>query len=235
MTSVEAGARAIRQELRALGPGPRDAHRRSAERDLGVYAKDLAAVLRAWKSRLKTEKAEFVIQLARSLRGSGIRECRQLGCELLAGHAAAFARVDRALLEELGQGMDNWSWVDHFACTLAGPAWQAGQIRDSTVLAWSRSPDLWWRRTALVATVPLNTKSRGGRGDADRTLAVCRELVEDHEEMIEKALSWALRCLAPWDAAAVSGFLAEHGAVLGARIRREVSRKLQTETKRGAS
>ncbi len=228
-------AKSILSELRALGPGPRDGHRPSAERDLGVYAKDMAAVLRAWKQRLKTEEAEFVIQLTRSLRRFGVRECRQLGCELLAGHAAAFARVDRALLEEFGTGMDNWSWVDHFACTLAGPAWRAGQLRDSVVLAWSRSTDLWWRRAALVATVQLNTKSRGGRGDAERTLAVCRALVEDHEEMIEKALSWALRCLAPWDAKAVSGFLETHDAALGTRIRREVARKLQTGTKRGSS
>src|ERR1700735_299455 len=44
------------------------------------------------------------------------------------------------------------------------------------------SRDKWCRRAALVATVPLNAKSRGATsatGDATRTLAVCTRLLDD--------------------------------------------------------
>ena len=58
---------------------------------------------------------------------------------------------------------------------------------------WTESPDRWWRRAALVATVPLNVAAQGGTGDATRTLRVCELLVDDRDDMVVKAMSWALR------------------------------------------
>ncbi|MEO8453153.1 MAG: DNA alkylation repair protein [Gemmatimonadota bacterium] len=84
---------------------------------------------------------------------------------------------------------------------------------------------------AVVATVPLNVRAQGGRGDVPRTLAVCRLVVTDRDDMVVKALSWALRSLVPWDRSAVEGFLAEHGERLEARVRREVGNKLRTGLK----
>jgi 3-methyladenine DNA glycosylase AlkD len=48
--------------------------------------------------------------------------------------------------------------------------------------------------------------------------------VDDRHDMVVKALSWALRAAAPWDAAAVDGFLARHP--VAPRVRREVRRVL---------
>jgi len=71
----------------------------------------------------------------------------------------------------------------------------------------------------------------GRRGDVGRTLAVCALLADDHDEMVAKALSWALRELVAHDEAAVRGFLEEHESVLAARVRREVRNKLETGRK----
>ena len=72
---------------------------------------------------------------------------------------------------------------------------------------------------------------RGGRGDVARTLAVCRHVVKDRDDMVVKALSWALRSLVEWDRAAVSAFLREHQGTLAGRVTREVSTKLRTDRK----
>jgi 3-methyladenine DNA glycosylase AlkD len=106
-----------------------------------------------------------------------------------------------------------------------------GQIADETIHEWARSEDLWWRRAALVSTVALNLRSQGGPGDTHRTLAVCRILVDDHEDMVEKALSWALRALVVHDPQAVSDFLIQYDSCLGARVKREVRNKLKTGLK----
>jgi 3-methyladenine DNA glycosylase AlkD len=79
--------------------------------------------------------------------------------------------------------------------------------------------------------VPLNKKARGGSGDADRTLAVCRLLVEDRDDMVVKALSWALRDLAGPDPKAVGAFLKEYEGRLAGRVVREVGNKLKTGLK----
>ena len=107
----------------------------------------------------------------------------------------------------------------------------AGQAPDALFHAWAVSPDRWWRRAALVSTVAWNVRSLGGRGDAPRTLAVCRLLAADPDDMVVKALSWALRMLATFDPAAVGAFLAEYDLVLAGRVKREVRHKLATGLK----
>ena len=83
----------------------------------------------------------------------------------------------------------------------------------------------------MVCTVALNVRARGGRGDVARTLAICRHVVRDRDDMVVKALSWALRSAVEWDRAAVSGFLREHQHALAGRIKREVANKLRTGRK----
>jgi 3-methyladenine DNA glycosylase AlkD len=156
---------------------------------------------------------------------------RGLAYELIGYHKGAFARTGLAELEELGHGIDSWWAVDGFARILAGPAWLRGQVEDADIHRWARSPNRWWRRAALVSTVALNTRSKGGYGDAPRTLAVCRLLVDDHDDMVVKALSWALRSLVAHDPGAARAFLAEHEDVLAARVLREVRNKLTTGLK----
>lgn len=69
-------------------------------------------------------------------------------------------------------------------------------ISTEKVKGYLTSNDFWIRRIAVVATVSLNQKARGGHGDSKRTVEICRLVVDDHNDMIVKALSWALRELA---------------------------------------
>jgi 3-methyladenine DNA glycosylase AlkD len=151
--------------------------------------------------------------------------------ELIANHPGAYRLLTETRLEALGRGLDSWSAVDTYARTLAGPAWRDGLLADTAILKWARSPDRWWRRAALVSTVALNVRSKGGRGDVLRTLRVCRALAGDHDEMVEKALSWALRELVVHDRRAVEAFLEANEARLGSRVKREVSNKIRTGLK----
>jgi 3-methyladenine DNA glycosylase AlkD len=187
---------------------------------------------RAYSRRLKSAEAEFVWQMALALQASLRRGTPQraglrwVSYELVASHQPTFESLDKMRLEELGAGVQSWDEVDAFARTLSGPAWLRGLIEDPTIHAWARSPDLWWRRAALVSTVALNMRSQGGYGDTDRTLAVCELLAGDAERMVQQGLSWALRELVIHDAPAVAAFLTTHETEVSARTRREVHNKL---------
>src|SRR5689334_16369879 len=74
---------------------------------------------------------------------------RFITSELVAGHPAAFAALNRKSIEQLGAGISSWYDTDGFGITLSGPAWRAGLLPDVAVTEWAHSPDLWWRRTAL--------------------------------------------------------------------------------------
>jgi 3-methyladenine DNA glycosylase AlkD len=186
-------------------------------------------VRRKYSGQIKQASPEFVLEMARELfRTYGQR---WIAYELVQAHKAAFSRLGEAEIEEFGQGINSWGAVDAFARTLSGPAWLHGQASDELILKWARSGDLWWRRAALVSTVAWNVRSQGGPGDAPRTLAVCRLLVADHEDMVVKALSWALRELVVHDPDAVKVFLKEYEDVLAWRVKREVGNKLRTGLK----
>jgi 3-methyladenine DNA glycosylase AlkD len=189
---------------------------------------------RAWSKDLGSHTAGEVIRLATELIDAGPWG-RLTAYELVAYHPGAMAALTPASIRRLGKGVADWGSVDTFACYLAGPAWREGRLPTRQVHAWLRSSDRWLRRTAVVCTVALNVRARGGRGDAARTLAVCRKVVGDRDDMVVKALSWALRSLVEWDRAAVSGFLAEHAGALAGRVKREVGTKLRTGRKSGTA
>jgi 3-methyladenine DNA glycosylase AlkD len=137
-------------------------------------------------------------------------------------------------IEAMLPSLHDWKSVDGFACFVSGVAWREGVLTDRAVLAWTRDESVWVRRAALVSTVPLNLAARGATnpdGEPAKTLAVCARLVDDHEDMIVKALSWALRELARRDARAVRDFLRTHDDALAARVKRETRNKLTTGLK----
>lgn len=190
---------------------------------------NVRGVRRSFSRALRREDGHVVLEVAHELRrGHGYRS---VPYELILAHRGAFSLLDEQELEELGAGLDSWRSVDSFARTLSGPAWLEGLIGDEVIGRWARSRDRWWRRAALVSTVALNVRSHGGTGDVSRTLEICKLLVDDHDDMIEKALSWALRELVVHDAAAVSDFITRHEARLGARVKREAGNKLRTGLK----
>ena len=213
--NVETMARQIEKELAAPGLNT-PAFRKVRKR----YSKELADAPPA-----------FMIRLAVRLLKSGIFFPRAFGYEMIFHRPDVLAVIGKQEATQLGQGISGWGDTDTLGSYVIGPAWRDGKVTDKDILGWAESPDLWWRRTALVATTHLNLRSKGGTGDTKRTLMVCRKLVDDHEDMVVKALSWALRDLVVWDPAAVEAFLAKYEDRLAARVKREVHNKLTTGLK----
>jgi 3-methyladenine DNA glycosylase AlkD len=186
---------------------------------------------RRYSKVLAEESPRTVLRFARSLLdGAGWAE-RVVAWEVLAAHEGAFGLLNDRVVEKMAHGLSDWGSVDLFGVTVLGQAWRAGLVTDSKILAWARSDDRWRRRLALVATVPLNSRARGGAGDARKTLRVCRALLGDSNDMVVKAMSWALRELAKRDPKVVEAFLLKEEGRLSFRVKREVLNKLRTGVK----
>jgi 3-methyladenine DNA glycosylase AlkD len=155
---------------------------------------------------------------------------RFVAYELICHHRDTTGKITPREVEQLGKGIASWDQVDTFACYIAGPAWLAGKIDDQLIRSWAHSTDRWKRRAALVSTVPLNSDPAAA-GDPGRTIAVCQMLVTDRDDMVVKALSWALRKLSTRNRRPVEEFLANHRTKLASRIIREVENKLKTGLK----
>lgn len=193
--------------------------------------KNIRRVRRAFSKEIASADPRNVVNLGLALLKRGDFTHRFIAYELVAAHRKALKSLNSKTLVQFGAGLNSWETVDTFASYLSGPIWREHQVPDSLIKSWARSPDRWWRRAALVSTVPLNIKARGGNGDPVRTLMICSMLVEDRDDMVEKAMSWALRELAKRDSNAVHDFLASQSGSLGARVLREVRNKLTTGLK----
>jgi 3-methyladenine DNA glycosylase AlkD len=186
---------------------------------------------REYSKRLAKSPAHFVVQVAVRLLGKKTEAHRFVAYELVNQHRSALGSLGEKELKQFGDGINSWGSVDMFGCFLSGPVWRENQVKDKLIHSWARSKDRWWRRAALVSTVPLNNKARGGNGDILRTIEVCELLVEDRDDMVVKALSWALRELAKRDASAVREFVKRNQERLAPRVIREVNNKLSTGLK----
>jgi 3-methyladenine DNA glycosylase AlkD len=196
-----------------------------------IDAPSLRSLRRRYSRVLADESPTVVLRFVRSLLdGAGWAE-RVVSWEVLAAHERAFGLLNDRLVEEISHGLSDWDSVDAFGVTVLGRAWRAGRVTDSKILAWARSPDRWRRRLALVATVPLNSRARGGTGDPRRTLRVCRLLLGDSDNMVVKAMSWSLRELAKRDPKVVEAFLLKEEDRLASRVKREVLNKMRTGVK----
>jgi 3-methyladenine DNA glycosylase AlkD len=190
-------------------------------------------IRRVVSKELKLAPAAVIYEMAEELVGGPLPGGRFVACELVAAHEGAMKTVTAARVRQLAHGMSGWVDTDVIGCYVSGPAWRMGQISDKAIDAWASSRDRWWRRTALVSTVPLNSRARGGNGDVQRTLAVCAQLMDDRDPMVYKAVSWALRELAKREPAAVKEFIAANGGRLHSSVVREVRSKLETGLKAG--
>ena len=160
-----------------------------------------------------------------------IYECQIIAYELIGRNKKLLNALNYQDLIDLWRNLDNWASVDNYTVGIYGVLWGKGVVRDQHIEKLLKSDNFWDRRVAVVSTVALNLKSRGGTGDTPRTLAVCEKVVNDREDLIRKALSWALRELSKRDPMAVREFLEKHQNSLAGMVIREVNHKLNFGTK----
>jgi 3-methyladenine DNA glycosylase AlkD len=207
---------AIRRDLRQLSTATTPAVR---------------AVRRKYTRALAEEHPSTVVAVTDALMRSRTWRERVVASELVVERRDVIRTVSGAAIERWSRGLADWGSVDLYGVTVAGLAWREGRVSDRQVMKWAGSTDRWRRRLALVSTVPLNSKARGGTGDAARTLLVCGSLVDDRDDMVVKALSWALRELAKRDPVSVARFMSDERDRLASRVLREVTSKRKTGRK----
>jgi 3-methyladenine DNA glycosylase AlkD len=189
-------------------------------------AGSIYTIRRKFSLRLKDSSPTFVLELAVLLIKK--YDQRELAYDLVHHHSETFRCLGEAELDQLGHAIDSWWSTDAFALQLAGTVWREGQIGDQVIHRWARSEDHWWRRAALVSTIPLNVEARGGHGDVARTIEVCEILIADDDDMVITSLSWALRELVQHDQQAVQNFLEKHQDELADRVQTEVKARIST-------
>jgi 3-methyladenine DNA glycosylase AlkD len=90
-----------------------------------------------------------------------------------------------------------------------------------TMLAWSRSSDLWKRRTSIICQMFFREQT-----DLSLLFQCIEPSLASKEFFLRKAIGWALRQLAKHDANAVLRYVDEHRAELSPLSQREALKHL---------
>ena len=203
----------------------------TAQRVMGVTNPDIQALLKEIKSKYGPATPGEWIRLCKALVATSVFECQVLSFEMIGRDRKLLTALEYSDLSALGKNLDNWASVDHYTVGIFGVLWGLGVVQDGHIDKLLKSDNFWERRVAVVSTVALNLKSRGGKGDTPRTIAVCERVVDERQDMIQKALSWALRELSKRDRQAVLNFMDKYEKRLANRVIREVNHKLDFGTK----
>jgi 3-methyladenine DNA glycosylase AlkD len=170
----------------------------------------LAALSRMLHSRFHEERLLALLVMIRQWQSAAPPECGRL-----VGLYLSHTRF-----------INNWDLVDLSAGPIVGAyLWD----RDRSALdALARSPSLWERRIAIVATHHFIR-----RGQFADTLRIAERLLADREDLIHKATGWMLREVAKRDARVVEAFLRRHGPVMSRTMLRYAIERFP-ETRRRA-
>jgi 3-methyladenine DNA glycosylase AlkD len=192
---------------------------------LGLAVPAVEALVARWREGASVGER---VALARGLWDSDIHEARIAAAKLL---TQARIREDEALVWDTFRawvsGFDAWAIADH-ACKAGERRLVAEPARLGVVEVWTRDPNMWVRRAALVATLPwskLTHPSPEETAARERILGWAADLVADRDWFIQKAIAWWLRSLSAHDLDRVRAFLAGPGAGLKPFARREALRR----------
>jgi 3-methyladenine DNA glycosylase AlkD len=153
----------------------------------------LAAVESLLTSRIHEERLTALFILVLQFNGSRDDRVRR--------------RIFRLYMKRL-RFINNWDLVDSSAHHIVG-GWLADRPRD-VLERLARSPNLWSRRVAMIATLFFIQ-----RGDHRDAIQIATVLKDDGHDLIHKAVGWMLREVGKRASAdALTSFLERHAATM---------------------
>jgi 3-methyladenine DNA glycosylase AlkD len=196
------------------------AYMKSSMPYLGVPATPLRAACKAAFARFAFDSAEAWRAAALALwRDARHREERYAAIELTGDRRARELQTLDALpmYEEMIVTGAWWDYVDPIASRRIGgllERWPRDMKK--TMRAWSRSDDLWKRRTSILCQLHFKEAT-----DLDLLYACIEPSIDRREFFLRKAIGWALRQHAWTDAGEVTRYVAANEARLSGLSRRE--------------
>ena len=218
-------------QLRAMGEATKAAemaaYHRTDREFLGLSALRLDEMARDMRRGFDLRER---LDVAQGLWESDIHEARILAAKLL---TQARIRPDDVPVWQVIAGwvpdFDSWALADHVAIAGAKRL-QAVPARLDEVEGWTRDPNLWVRRAALVMTLPWARLPHPKPDDLavrERVLGWAAGYVSDRDRFLQKAVAWWLRELSRRDPVRVQGFLDGPGGGLTRPARAEAQRLMR--------
>jgi 3-methyladenine DNA glycosylase AlkD len=231
---------AIREARRALArmarpAGDFDARRyfRDAD-DLAFYnigTASLRALARAIHAAHRDDwSIDDAMAFADALVADRHLEAKGLGIEVVARYRREFTPRLLAIWKRwlADNHSANWATTDAICGALIGPLVVRHPALDVRMRTWARDRNMWVRRAAIVGLIP-----RARKGESlDLLYEIARRLHGDREDLIQKAVGWALREAGKADPSRLERYLRANGASIPRTTIRYAIERFDESTRR---
>jgi 3-methyladenine DNA glycosylase AlkD len=202
-------AAAIEDSIRAAGDPRRAVSERAylkSDREFcGASVPAVRQIVKAWCAARPALDRDLLLTVTAWLWDRPLFESRRAAVELLHARPGLLQPADAGLIEAMLRDSGTWALVDDLAGHVMGDLTQAYPELTAVLDRWSRDPDFWLRRSAMLALLgPL----RRGDGDFGRFSRYADSMLEEREFFIRKAIGWVLRDTARRRPSLVAGWLA---------------------------
>jgi 3-methyladenine DNA glycosylase AlkD len=192
----------------------------------GVTVPRLRSIAKSFRRANKDSAKEAVLELCRVLWAGNFHEERALAIFLLDEYGTFLRYSDVPLLEKILRESVNWDQVDDISVHLVGAVLEKDQRAFEYLHRWSRDDNFWVRRASLLSQLPL---FRHGKGDKALFYSFAREMMDEKEFFIRKAIGWVLRDIAWREPEEVFRFVIENKPRMSGVTLREAIRRLPPE------
>jgi 3-methyladenine DNA glycosylase AlkD len=169
-------------------------HKYEGYESYGIQTPIVRKLLKRYKKNIQKLNCEKAFALARKFFISHIEE------EVLAGNYVLQLKNDCLIpskfgyLDEVLDHFRSWSAIDDF-CVEGGKVFQPLLLRypkETVALLrkWNKSKNMWKRRASVV---PFTRKVGESGAFTKEGLELCKNLVWDKEDLVQKAVGWALK------------------------------------------
>ncbi len=147
----------------------------------------------------------LLLEIAHRLWKLPEREYQYLAGDLLDRYSKLLTPASLPALRTLLVEKSWWDSVDQVTGRVIGPLVRRYPDLRKQMDLWSRDPDFWLRRAAIIHQLAY-----GRDIDSRRLFDYCQQNARDPEFFVRKAIGWALRQHAKFDSAAVRAFVVAH-------------------------
>ena len=163
----------------------------SEDRILGVRVPEIKSIAYEYfKANGKKLSIGDLLSIADECFKSESREEQLFATFIIAKRVNKMDRQTWRLVDNWVDYISNWETCDHLATQFAGKLLLANIDLIPELKKWAKQTNIWRRRFAASATIPLN---HGSHSYPTATFEVLRPLVADNDDMVRKAVSWSIR------------------------------------------
>ncbi len=161
----------------------------SGSKCIGVTVPKIRQIAKSYKTDNKPD-FDLVCDMADSLFVDECREDILFAIFLMSLYKKEFRTVSWDKIDGWLYHVDNWETCDQLSSNIVAPMIVNNPTLTDKLLSLSKSSDKWKRRFAAATVANMN---HGGHQYPEETFVVCRNLLSDKEQVVSKAVGWALR------------------------------------------